>query len=417
MRVLIIGNGAAGNQAAACIRKHSSECEIVMFARESFPEYSACALPDVLAGWIPLDKTFLKTSLDYEQLQIKTCFGQEVNNVDINKQCLEAGDKKYYYDRLIMATGSQPIIPKIDGSQLNGNFVVKTPQDIERIIDHKPTRAVIVGAGNIGVETASALRNRGCIVYLIEMQDRIMPLLYDKKPADIIQTMLEQEDIRVFTGERVTGVAGEQQVERLLTDQQEIECDTVIWAAGVRQNVELARKAGLKIGGLGGIEVNKYMQCSEPGVFACGDCVQSPHVYTGKPSLSLLWSSAKRQADVAAANCMGKLDEYEGNCSVVIEEIMGIPCVAIGLNLHGLAGYETEVIEHESEDLYYRLLAVDDRVAGFQCVGSLEGTGSIFTMIKKGTPLSEARKLLHNKGSISTMAWYMDSSRYIFGEY
>ncbi len=413
MRVIIIGNGAAGNQAAASIRKHSSECEIVMFARESFLEYSACALPDVLAGWIPLDKTFLKTSIDYERLQIKTCFAQEVNNIDINKQCLQAGNEKYYWDRLIIATGSQPIIPAIDGSQLQGNFVVKTPQDIERIIEHKPSRAVVVGAGNIGVETAGALRNRGCMVYLIEMQDRIMPLLYDQKPADIIQTMLEQEDIRVFTGERVTGIEGEPGVERLFTDQQEIECDTVIWAAGVRQNVELARQAGLKIGGLGGIEVDKYMQCSEPGVFACGDCVQSPHVFTGKPSLSLLWSSAKRQADVAAANCMEQVDEYEGNCSVVIEEIRGIPCVAIGLNLHGLVGYETEVIENESKDFYYRLLAVDDRIAGFQCIGSLEGAGAIFTMIKKGTTLEQARKVLHNKDSITNMAWYLDSSRYL----
>ncbi len=413
MRVLIVGNGAAGNHAAASIRKYNPKCEILMFDREPFPEYSACALPDVLAGWIPLNKTYLKTFADYEELQIKTRFGQEVKNIDITNQCLEAGDEVYQYHRLIMATGSRPLIPAINGSQLKGNFVVKKPRDIELIIEHKPQHAVVVGAGNIGVETAAALKNRGCKVNIIEMQDRIMPLLYDQRPADMIQTMLEQEGIQIFTGERVTGVTGEQQVERLLTDRQNIECDTVIWAAGVRSNIELARKAGLKIGSLGGIEVDKYMQCSQSGVFACGDCVQSPHVFTGKPSLSLLWSSAKRQAEVAAANCMGQIDEYQGNCSLVIEEIMGTPCVAIGLNLQSLKGYEVEVIEEHSKDLYYRLLIVNERIAGFQCIGSLDGAGSIFTMIKKGTSLSEARKVLLNKGVISTMAWYIDCIRYV----
>ncbi|KUG03065.1 nadh oxidase of the flavin-dependent disulfide reductase family [hydrocarbon metagenome] len=413
MRVVIVGNGAAGNQAAASIRKYSSECEIIMFAREPFPEYSACALPDVLAGWIPLDKTYLKTWADYEEQQIKTCFGREVESIDINNQTLEAGGETYHYDRLIMASGSRPIIPAIDGTHLKGNFVVKTPHDIELIIQHKPGRAVVVGAGNIGIETAAALRHRGCEVSIIEMQDRIMPLLYDQKPAGRIQTLLEQENIQVFIGERVTEVVGGQQVERLLTDQQTIECDTVIWAAGVRQNNELARKAGLKIGDLGGIEVDKHMRCSHPVVLACGDCVESSHVFTGKPSLSLLWSSAKRQADVAAANCMGQTCEYEGSCSLVIEEIMGIPCIAIGLNLQGLAGYEVEVIEHESQDIYCRLLIVNDRIAGYQCIGSLDGASSIFTMIKKGTTLSEARKVLLNKNSLSDMAWYLDCSRYV----
>ncbi len=417
MRVLIIGNGAAGNQAAASIRKYNSVCEIVMFAIESYPEYSACALPDVLAGWIPLSKTFLKTSADYEQQVIETRFTQEVKHIDIYNHCLETENKKHYYDCLIIASGSQPVIPPVGGSRLKGNFVIKTPQDIEHILGHKPGRAVVVGAGNIGVESAVALRNRGCSVHLIEMQDWIMPLLYDQRPAMIIQKMLEEEGIRVLTATRVMGVAGQERVEKVLTGQQEIECDTVIWAAGVKQNVELARQAGLSIGKLGGIEVDQHMQCSQAGVYACGDCVQFRQVFTGQPSLSLLWSSAKRQAEVAAANCLGQQDEYEGNCSLVIEEIRGVPCVALGLNLAGLAGYEAKVIEHQGQDIYYRLLTVGDRIAGFQCVGRLEGAGAIFSMIKRGTTLSEARQVLRNKGLISSMAWYLDSSRYLAGEY
>jgi NADH oxidase (H2O2-forming) len=410
---MIVGNGAAGNQAAASLRKYDSQCEIVMVDRESYMAYSACALPDVLAGWIPLGKTFLQQESDYSGLNIRTCFGQEVNEINLENQYLETGEEKYYYDRLILATGSKPVIPPLPGSQLPGNFVVKSPADIEQILLHKPRKVVVVGAGNIGVETAAAMNNRGCTVYLMEMQDRIMPLLYDPKPAAIIRSMLEKEGIQISTSQRATRVIGEQQVEGLLTEEQTLTCDTVIWAAGVRQNTELAQKAGLKIGSLGGIEVDKYMQTSHRWVYACGDCVQTSQVFTGKPALSLLWSSAKSQAEAAALNCLGQAVKYEGSCSLVIEEITGVPCAAIGLNLQGLQDYEVKVIEHHDADRYYRLLTVDDRIAGFQCIGSIEGAGAIFNLIRKGTTLSEVRRMLLNPQLISSMAWYIDGAKYL----
>ena len=417
MRILIVGNGAAGNQAAVSLRKLDSSCEIVMLAEQNYPNYSACALPDVLAGWIPLKKTFLMAEEDYSRLNIETNFGLEVNQLNLREQCLQAGELLYHYDRLILATGSQPVIPALPGSELPGNFVVKTPGDIEGILAHGPQQVVVVGAGNIGVETASALKNRGCKVTLVEMQDRIMPLLYDHKPATIIQSMLEEEGIEVVTGDRVIGISGDSQIELIHTQGQDINADTVIWAAGVKQNTHIARAAGLSIGSLGGIQVDTQMQSSAEGVFACGDCVQSFQVFTRKPCLSLLWSSAKRQAQVAARNCLGYLDKYEGSCSLVIEEIMGIPCVAMGLNLEALQGYEAEVVEHHAEDGYFRVLIVEDKIAGFQGVGSIEGAGAIFTMIKKKTPISESKRVLLNRGLIPSMAWYIDSRRYLSSQY
>jgi len=413
MNILIIGNGAAANQAAESIRKYNRACGITMFAKEIYPEYSACALPDILAGWCTLEKTFLKTYADYEHMQIQTCFGMEVQHIDVKNRSLTAADEVYPYDKLIIAAGSRPVIPAVNGSDLNGNFVVKTINDIEKIIAYQPSRAAVVGAGNIGVETASALKNRGCEVYLLEMQDRVMPLLFDKKPADMIQDMLEKEGINVFTGEKVTGIEGVNRVEGLFTDKRDIRCDTIIWAAGVRQNVELARNAGLKIGSLGGIEVNRHMQCSEPGFFACGDCVQSFHIFTGNPSLSLLWSSAKIQAEVAAANSLGYSSEYQGNCSVVIEEVAGVPCVSMGLTLKDLDSYDVKVIEKAGHDFYYRLLIVDDRIAGFQSIGRCEGAGALFTMIKKKTALREVREALQCQKLIPNLAWYIDVGEYI----
>lgn len=413
MKILIVGNGAAGNQAAVSLRKLDPHCEIIMLAGESYPAYSACALPDVLAGWIPLSKTFLMQEEDYACLKIETNFGQTVTKLNLAEQCLQAGEQVYQYDRLILATGSQPVIPALPGSELPGNFVVKTPGDIEGILAHRPRQVVVVGAGNIGVETASALKNRGCKVTLVEMQDRIMPLLYDQKPAKIIQAILEEEGIEILTGERVSEISGDSHIEVVHTRSQDISADTVIWAAGVRQNTNIAREAGLSIGALGGIEVDEHMQSSDSAVFACGDCVQSFQVFTGKPCLSLLWSSAKRQAQVAARNCLGYIDKYEGSCSLVTEEIMGIPCVAMGLNLQALPGYNVEVVEHHGKDEYFRVLIVGDKIAGFQGIGSMEGAGAIFTMIKKGTPVSESRRVLLNRELVPGMAWYIDNSKYL----
>jgi NADH oxidase (H2O2-forming) len=412
MRIVIVGNGAAGNEAAVNLRKLDSHCEIVMLARESYPAYSACALPDVLAGWIPLKQTFLLKEEDYARLKIERSFGQAVNKLDLSEKCLQTAETVYHYDRLILVTGSQPVIPAVPGSDLAGNFVVKTPGDIERILAHKPKQVVVVGAGNIGVETASALRNRGCRVSLVEMKDRIMPLLYDQKPSALIQKILE-EGIEVLTGERVSRISGDTHIKVVHTQGQDINADTVIWAAGVRQNTDIAREAGLSIGSLGGIQVDTHMQSSEAGVFACGDCVESFQVFTRKPCLSLLWSSAKRQAQVAARNCLGYLDEYEGSCSLLIEDIMGIPCVAMGLNLEALQGYEVEVIEQQDENEYFRILMVEDRIVGFQAIGKVEGSGAIFTMIKKGTPVSESRKVLLNRRLVPNLAWYIDSSQYL----
>ncbi len=413
MKILIVGKGAAGNQAAVSLRRLDSSCEIVMLAKESYPAYSACALPDVLAGWIPLKKTSLMDKEDYSCLNIQTHFGLTITQLNWAERYIKAGEQVYHYDRLILATGSQPVVPPIPGSKLPGNFVVKTPVDIEEILAHEPRQVVVVGAGNIGVETASALKNRGCKVTLIEMQDRIMPLLYDEKPAGIIKSILEEEGIEILLGERVTGISGDSHIELVHTTGQDINADTVIWAAGVRQNIDIAQAAGLSIGVLGGIQVDTQMQSSKEGVFACGDCVESFQVFTAKPCLSLLWSSAKRQAEVAARNCLGYFDQYEGSCSLVIEEIMGRSCVAMGLNLGSLGGYEVQVIEQEDDEDYFRVLMVGDRVVGFQGIGRVEGTGAIFTMIKKGTPVSEIRKVLLTRGLVPNMAWYIDSRRYL----
>lgn len=414
MRVVIIGNGAAGNQAAETIRKHNDKTELIMLSHETFPEYSACALPDCMAGWIPRSNLFLKNESDYEKQRIKTLFGRQVSYIDVQNKELSIEDKLIAYDKLILASGSRPIIPPLNGSNLEGNFVLKSVADLDRILEYRSSRVVVVGSGNIGVEVAEALEIQGSQVVLIELLERLMPRIFSNKAAAILRDSLEKHHIKVLTGEKVLEVTGAKRVEGIITDKREIPCDTIIWAVGVRQNVELALQAGIETGRLGGIKVNRHMQTNIKDVYACGDCIESFDILSGKPSLSLLWPSAKRQAEVAALNCLGREIEYEGSLNVVIEEFYDTSFVAIGLTADALKEYEVQLIEKEDSRGYYCLAVLDDRVIGLELIGDCDRVGVIMSLIKNRTAIPEVKRIISNPELLANIPWYADAGEILF---
>ncbi len=414
MRIVIIGNGAAGNQAAETIRKHDDQIELIMLSHETFPEYSACALPDCMAGWIPRSNLFLKNERDYDKQRIRTILGRQVSSINIDNKELSMEDESIAYDKLILATGSRPIIPPLKGSALKGNFVLKSVADLDKILEHRGSRVVVVGFGNIGVEVAEALEIQGCQVVLIELMERLMPKIFSHKAAAILRDTLEKHQIKVLTGEKVLEVIGSQRVEGIITDRRELPCDTVIWAVGVKQNVELAVQAGIDTGQMGGIKVNRHMQTNCEDIYACGDCIESFDIISGKPALSLLWPSAKRQAEVAALNCLGRESAYEGSLNVVIEEFYDTNFVAIGLTADALKEYEVQLIEKEDSRGYYCLAVVDDRVIGLELVGDCDRLGAIMSLIKNGTAISEVKRIISNPELLVNIPWYVDAGEILF---
>lgn len=414
MKIVIVGNGAAGLSAAMAIRQKKSDWDILITARESAPAYSACALPDCLAGWISRPGLSIMDEKAYRDLQIETAFGHEVKALDVKKSEVLLDDRTVEYDQLILATGSRAFVPPIKGSRLVGNFVLKSLSDLDGVIRHKPNRAVVIGSGNIGVETAEALEIQGAEVTIIEMVERIMPKVFDDRPSAILQTVLTEKGIQVLTGEKVTEIAGTVCVEGVITDQRTIPCDTVIWAVGVRQNVELAKEAGLIIGQLGGIEVNSRMETSHDGIYACGDCIQSFSMLTNKPELSLLWPNAKRQGEIAGQNCTGNAVEYEGSFSLVVEEVYEKTCVSMGFIAAMADSPNSMIIEKESTHEYYRLVILDGQIIGFQGIGAIRGLGAIMSLIKTKTPLTEVQRILENPELLKAVPWYRETARYLF---
>jgi NADH oxidase (H2O2-forming) len=411
--IVIIGNGAAGNSAAETIRQHDPEVPIIMVAREDLPEYSACALPDFLSGWVDRNQLFIKQAEDYDRMGIATRFGFEINKLDVKEQHLTSDQEIIAFDRLILATGSQALIPRVSGCDLRGNFAVKTVSDVDAIMSHRPQRVVVVGSGNIGIEVAEALQMRGCEVTVVELMERILPRIFDAEPARRLTKILSDHGISILTGEKVLSINGDQQVEAATTDHGRITCDTVIWAAGVKQNVGLARAAGIAIGTLGGIQVNSRMQTSIEGIYACGDCIESMDMLTGHPNLSLLWPNAKRQGQVAALNCLGEKTEYEGAVSLVVEDLYGTTAVSMGLTSDTLQGQDVEIIEGQNYDQYWRILVLDERIMGMQTIGSTTGLGAIMVLMKNRTRVGEFRQTLADPLWLRRTAWYLPARRFL----
>ena len=179
-KIVIIGNGPGGNEAASIIRKHSN-ISVSMFSEEPYPQYSACFLHDFISGTLDRKLLFLKNEQDYVANAINTFFGKSVYEINAGKKCVIYEEGKEYYDKLIIALGNRPIVPKVDGLNLKGVFTFKTMKDAESIAAYKSNTVVVVGAGPIGVEICIALKRRGLDVYLIEKEGWILPKILEKR--------------------------------------------------------------------------------------------------------------------------------------------------------------------------------------------------------------------------------------------
>lgn len=411
--IVIIGNGAAGNSAAETIRRAQPDASIKIITRETVPEYSACALPDYLSGWVERERLFIKQWHDYQSNDIEVLGGRDVIRINTAGNRLLTNQEDIVYDRLILATGSRAFIPPVPGRELQGNFVVKTVDDIDAIMAHRPQQAVVAGAGNIGVEMAQALHSRGCKVFLVEMMQQIFPRIFDREAADRISAILAAHGIEVLTGQRLVAVSGRGRLEEARAGERVLACDTVIWAAGMRQNVEIARDAGIDIGALGGIKVDSYLQTNCQDIYACGDCIESTDMLTGRRTLSMLWPNAKRQGQIAGLNCLGRQVVYEGAVNLVVEEIFGVPVASMGLTAQALEGQPLEVVEGQGQSSYWRLLVVGDRIMGMQAIGVTDGLGAVMALMKNRIRISDFEKIVSDPALAHKASWYLPASRFI----
>lgn len=386
-RIVIIGNGIAGNSAASAIREFDHRARITMISDERQPLYSPCAFHKFFSGELQQPKLFLKQFDDYAREGIRTIFGRKVSEIDVRNRIVRIGDERVPFDKLILATGSKLLPPPIKGVQKRGAFVLKTMDDALAISQYPAKTVVVLGSGPIGIETAVAFRKKGLEVVLIEMFDRVLPRLFDRTAAVLIQEILENHGIRVLTQEKAAEIVGEKIVQGLVTDKQAIDCQMVILATGALPNTELAVQAGVATGSQGGIKTNPYMATSIEDIYSCGDCIESRDAVTGQSALSMLWHNAKRQGRAAGLSAAGKRSRYVSAINATSMELFGTHVASMGIG--SASAYPDDQQTYETVDTargsaLCRIILKDNRMVGIQLIKNLQHGGVLLSrMVKK----------------------------------
>lgn len=381
MNIIVVGNGVAGEAACSAIRSRTKEAKVTLISEESYPFYSPCILTQYISRDLKRSRVFLKTLRDYEKEGIHVLLGSRVDKINPVDRTVFLNEREIAYDKLILATGSRPIIPNMEGIQKKGVRVLKSMGDADRLVRARGGKAIVVGSGPIGVELAAALRKRGWEVCLIEVLDWILPGQFDRKASLIVRNILERQGIEVLTSEMVLSIEGKTHVNGVVASRTgRHEADIVVFTIGMRPSTELARGAGVEIGELGGIRVNDEMETSVEDIYACGDCVEGKDPFTLRPKLSLFWPHAEREGTVAGFNSIG------GHCPVhwmpdsINLDVFGTFAGAIGQPARTVSG-EVRILEKEEEERYYCLVISDGTLIGAQFIGDYEGIGIIWPFL------------------------------------
>jgi NADPH-dependent 2,4-dienoyl-CoA reductase/sulfur reductase-like enzyme/rhodanese-related sulfurtransferase len=331
-RILIIGGVAAGPKTAARARRLLPDAEITVVEKGQLISYGGCGLPFFLGGLIPDIEELMTTpsgvvrTVDFfdkaKAVRIRTgiiaeAIDREEKSVKVRH--LESGTQEILpYDFLVLATGAEPAILPIEGMDLQRVFHLKHPDDAMKIKAAVKTKeikkAVVIGAGLIGLEAADGLANSRVKVTVVDIAEQILPAILDQDMAVILRKKLERQGLNLMTGARVMALQGNQMgnVSRVITDKGEIEADLVIVAVGVRPKAELAQAAGLQLGAGGAIAVNQFLQTSDPYIYAGGDCVENTHLVSGRKVYVPQASYANKHGRVIADNLAGKRTVFPG---------------------------------------------------------------------------------------------------------
>ncbi len=350
-RIVIIGGVACGPKAAARARRLDPDADITIIERGDLLSYAGCGMPYYIAGEVETADELMSTpagsvrdaAFFRSERAIRCLTRTLADRIDRGRKVvevvsLEGGERSDIpYDKLVLATGADAVVPPLPGVDLANVFRLNHPHDAEGIrsaVAGGCRKAVIVGAGLIGLEVAEALVMRGLQVAVVEMMDSVVPTLLDEDMARHLETYLRSRGIAIHTGTKVESLQGGDagRVTEVVTSKEWLEADLVLLAIGVRPNVKLARDAGLEISSVGAIKVNERLQTSDPNIYAGGDCAQTVNRLTGIECYVPLGSTANKHGRVIGDNVCGGGTAFPGVLGTAIFKAFGFNVGRVGLS-------------------------------------------------------------------------------------
>ena len=368
MKIIIIGGVAGGATTAARIRRADESAEIILFEKGKYISYANCGLPYYIGGVIQeREKLFVQTPEAFSNrfhIDVRTeseviAINREKKSVTV--RAINGSTYEESYDKLLLSTGASPVRPPLRGIDLNGIFTLRNVADTDKIKSyiqtHSPQKAVVVGAGFIGLEMADNLHAQGAEVSIVEMGNQVMAPI-DFSMAALVHQHLMDKGVNLYLEQAVDSF--EQEGKRLkvkFKNGHSILADIVILSIGVRPETSLAKAAQLTIGPAGGIAVNDYLQTSDSSIYAIGDAIEYRHPITGKPWLNYLAGPANRQGRIVADNILGSQIPYEGAIGTSIAKVFDMTVASTGLPAKRLRlekiDYVSSTIHPSSHAGYY----------------------------------------------------------------
>jgi NADPH-dependent 2,4-dienoyl-CoA reductase/sulfur reductase-like enzyme len=338
--MLIIGGSDAGISAALRIKELDARTDVTVVAADAYPAFSICGLPFFLSGEVTdWHKLAHHNPDEFEKQGIRLLLGQKAERISPGEKrvTIISDDKRtreIAYDKLLLATGAVPARPPVAGLDRKGVFFLRFMADglaLHRFIEQEdPRKAVIIGGGYIGLETAEALTIRGIKVTVLEFLPEVLSTL-DPVMGRLVRTGLEARGVEVITGEAVRSIETENGSLTVQTTGGAFSTDMVLAATGVKPSTLLAQTAGITLGVAGAIQVNRAMTTNVPDILAAGDCAETWHRVLNSKVYMPLGSTAHKQGRVAGENMVGGNCEFQGTLGTQVVQVFDLVAAGTGL--------------------------------------------------------------------------------------